>query len=78
MHQANAKRSALLLGQFEFLQTRLEAAERVVKVSGLWDRIKWLVFPLQFLRVVDAVQINLMNQHKAAIEAESRKAKIIH
>lgn len=77
MQQANARRSALLLNQLEFLQTRLEAVERVVRVSKLTDRIKWLIMPEQFLAVVDAVQLNLLEQAKKNFDEAQAKSKIV-
>lgn len=76
MQQANGKRSALLLGQFEFLQTRQEAYERVLRVSKLRDRIKWVIWPAQLLAVVDAVQLTLLDKNRKALEAAAAKPKI--
>lgn len=76
MQQANARRSALLLGQHEFLQTRQEAFERVVSVSKWYDRVLWIFQPNKMLAIVDAVQISLLNQHKQKMAAEAAKTKI--
>ncbi len=76
MEHNNAKRSQLLLDQFEFLQTRMEAVERLVKVSTLRARIVWLFSPAQFLRAVDAIHLNLMSANRAMVEAEKAKVKI--
>ena len=73
---ASAKRSALLLGQFEFLQTRQEAFERVLSVSRWHDRVKWIFKPDILLAVVDAVQLNLMAQNKAKLDEQSKKPHI--
>lgn len=76
LQAASAKRASLLLGQFEFLQTRQEAFERVISVSKWYDRVKWIFRPDALLAIVDAVQINLMNQHKAALAEQAAKPKI--
>lgn len=75
--QANAaKRASLLLAQFEFLQTRQEAFERVISVSKWHDRVKWIFKPDAMLAVVDAVQINLMNANKKKLAEAAAKPKI--
>ncbi len=76
MQNANAKRSALLLGQFEFLQTRQEAFERVISVSKWYDRVKWIFKPDLLLAVVDAVQMNLIQQNKRKLDEAAAKPKI--
>lgn len=76
MHEANGRRSALLLEQFEFLQTRQEAFESVLKASSFGRRLKWLLWPDRLLRVVDAVQRVLLDQHRRAYaEAAEAAAK---
>ena len=76
MHEANAKRNALLLGQFEFLQTRQEAFERLLKVSSIIDRVRWLFNVNSFITTVDAIQVNLLNERKARLEAAQTKGKL--
>lgn len=76
MQQANARRSALLLGQFEFLQTRQEAFERVISVSKWHDRVRWIFQPDLMLRVVDAVQLNLIEQGKKKLAEAASKPQI--
>lgn len=76
MQAANAKRSALLLGQFEFLQTRQEAFERVLKVSRWHDRLRWAVQPALLLALVDAVQNNLLELHRSQLQEQALKTHI--
>jgi hypothetical protein len=76
MHRANARRDALILGQFEFLQTEVEAMRRVLRVSKLRDRIKFIIWPELFYQVCDAVQADLLAQRKAAFEKAAEKPKI--
>lgn len=73
---SNAKRQALLLGQFEFLQTRQEAVERVVNVSSFVDRVKWLFWPRMFWTVVDAVQTGLLNKRAELRDKAAKRPKI--
>ena len=76
MHEANARRIGLLLRQFEFIQTRQEAFERVINVSGFLDRLRWMMWPSDFWKVVDAVQINLLNDRKRKMAEAAAKPKI--
>jgi hypothetical protein len=76
MQEANAKRTALLLGQFQFIKTRQEAFERVLKASNVMDRIRWAFFPSHFLQVVDGVQRNLLDAANRALEAAASKVHI--
>lgn len=76
MHQANARRNALLLGQFEFLQTRQEALERVIRKASWWDRLNWIISVEGLFRVVDALQINLLNERRQQLEKVAAKPHI--
>ena len=76
LQAANAKRAALLLGQFEFLQTRQEAMERVERKSNLWDRLKRMWNPEFYWVVVDAVQKNLLEARQKRWEQVSQKPDI--
>ena len=75
--QAIAARDSLLLAQFEFLRTRQEAFERVLKVSTLRDRIGWALFPLDLLKVVDVVQLSLLQQAQKSLAEAAAKPHII-
>lgn len=77
MQAANAKRNALLLSQHEFLKTRQEAFEQVLKNGGAWARFGWMLKPKTLLDAVDAVQMLLLDEAKRRIEAaaEAQKAK---
>lgn len=73
MHTASARRSALLFDQFEFLQTRQEAMERLWSVSTLWDRIKWVWDIAVFMKIVDAVQLSMLQErHKKRAELAAK------
>lgn len=74
--QKNAKRDALLFSQFEFMQCRNEALERVLCVSKWHDRVKWLFNPDAFFKIVDAVQWNLLAAKRKARAEEAAKPKI--
>lgn len=74
--RANFKRFSLLLGQFEFLQTRQEAMERVLKSASWWDRINFIFSVSGFFRVVDSVQISLLNKRRQEMEAAASKPHI--
>lgn len=76
MQAVGAQRDALILGQFQFLQTRQQAMERVLQVSSLMDRLRWLWDPSLLKEVVDAVQIELLKREKAELEAAMKKKKI--
>ena len=76
MHHANAKRDALLYRQFEFLRTRQEAAERVLRVSKFWYRVKWVIWPTNFIQVVDAVQRVLLDQAAKDMREAAAKPNI--
>lgn len=76
MHEANARRNAVLLAQFEYLETRQEALERVLAVSTLRDRIVWMFSPSAFLQIVGAVQMTLLNDRKKRMEEVAKKPTI--
>jgi len=75
MHQANAKRNALILGQFEFLQSRQEAIEAVAKEATWLDRVKWLLAPSSFFEDVDKRQMEIINEGRKRLEEARAKAK---
>lgn len=72
MHQQAGRREMLIFKQFEFLQTRQEAAERIIKGSKLWDRIVWICKPQRFFEIVDAAQIALLQEGERKL-AEARE-----
>ena len=76
MQRESAARDGLILRQFNFLKTRQEAFERVLKVSKFTDRLRWAVFPLDFLAVVDAVQMKLLDDAHKQMAAAAAKPKI--
>lgn len=77
MQHQSARRDSLMFAQFEFLKTRQEAFEMVLKVSTIWQRLRWAFDPIQILTVVDAVQMQLLNEAKRQMQAASKKNKIL-
>lgn len=80
MQQGNAKRSALLLAQFEFLKTRQEAFERVAAASTVLQRLAWALWPAEFIAAADRVQLKLLQESRrkmAEAAQEAAKPKII-
>ncbi len=76
MHKATAKREALILGQFEFMETRMEAFEGVLLASGWRDRLRWAVQPLSLKEAVDAVQLILIRKRQEAMREARQRSKI--
>ena len=76
MQTANARRSALLFDQFEFLDTRMEAMERALVLSSWVIRLKWVFRPEEFLRTVRTVQSSLLQSRRAAHAATKAKIKL--
>lgn len=77
MHDANARRESLILAQLEFLKARQQAFERVVSVSSLRDRLRWLWNPAYLTAVVDAVQRNLMDEARRKMAEAAAKPHIV-
>lgn len=65
IQKVNASRDALMFEQFEFLETRQEAFERLAKVSSLWCRLLWLLWPRDLLDAADGVQVALIQSRRA-------------
>jgi hypothetical protein len=75
MHEANGRRTMLLLQQFEFLDTRMLAYEDVLsswksKFRALFDQ-KWLK------RAVDQRQASLLATRKKAMQDAAMKPRIL-
>lgn len=68
-HEANARRNALLFEQFEFLNTRQEAFERVIRTSTLRNRLLFMFKPTVFFQVVDAVQRSMLQANIEKLNA---------
>ena len=75
MHEANVRRTLLLLSQFEFLQTKIQAYEEIL--STPWYRIKAIFNPAWARRVVDNRQLELLAKRKEAFKKASMTPKII-
>ncbi len=76
MNEASGRRAAMLLGQYEVVMTWQQAVESLLKVSSVWDRIKWLYNPAHFVEVVQSIQINLIEQHRKDLAEAAKKPKI--
>ncbi len=66
MHEANVRRVLLLLQQFEFIQTKIQAYEEVF--SSPWNRIKAIFKPEWAKSVVDNRQLELLAKRKEAFQ----------
>lgn len=76
MQAANTKRNALLFGQFEFLDTRLQAIEIAIKKSRLKDRIKWSIWPQKFLSQVDDIHFLMIKEREKKRDELAKKPKL--
>lgn len=77
MQRNNQQRDALILRQLEFLQTRQEAVERVLLVSKLRDRLGWIWNPARMAKLVDAVQMGLIQERRQQAAQAAAKPKIV-
>lgn len=77
MQAANAKRNALLFSQWEFLNNRMTAFERVLFKSSLLERIAYFFFPNKMLEIVDSLTHNLQMEGKRKLEEAASKKKIV-
>jgi hypothetical protein len=75
MHEANVRRTLLLLSQFEFLQTKIQAYEEVL--STPWLSVQAIFNPAWARRVVDNRQLELLAQRKEAFQKASMMSKIV-
>lgn len=75
MHEENYRRVALLLKQFEFVQTRLEAYERVLDTP--WKRLKALFRPRWAKRLVDNKQMDLLGKRREWMNKAQKMSTII-
>lgn len=74
MHEANVRRTLLLLQQFEFLQTKIQAYEEIL--STRWERIKAVIDPETARRRIDNRQTELLAERKRQFEAAQKKPVI--
>lgn len=75
MHEANVRRVLLLLSQFEFLQTKIQAYEEIL--SSTRARIRAIFSPEITNRMVENRQLELLAERKRAFEKASAMPKII-
>lgn len=67
----NAKREALLMDQFEFIESRQRAVEQVLEGQSIWDRIAILMGLKSLKEAVDAAHLVLLR------EAQLRRAEMV-
>lgn len=70
MQEANARRSLLILQQFEFLQTKIQAYEEIL--STCRTRIGFVLWPDLYKRIIDNRQTELLDERKRAFEKASK------
>lgn len=75
MHESNVRRTLLLLSQFEFLQTKVQAYEEILCTP--WLRIKAIFNPAWMRRVVDNRQLELLAKRTEAFQKASAMPKIV-
>lgn len=75
MQEMNVKRVMLLLRQFEFLQTKIQAYEEIIEGS-LWDRFMSLIDWEGFRRRVDNRQKELLAERDRQFEQAMAKPVI--
>jgi hypothetical protein len=75
MHEANVRRTLLLLSQFEFLQTKMEAYEYVLstRTGRALAFFNWC----SFRRVVDNRQLELLAKRKESFQKAAMMPKIV-
>jgi hypothetical protein len=76
MHEANARRNALLFSQWEFLKTRQEAFEIALKASSLMARIKWFFSPQKMIGIIDKIQLGLLAEGQKKAQDAAAKPKL--
>lgn len=74
MHQANAKRNALMFSQWEFINTRMMAYEYVT--SKRFGVLLAFISPTQFKKAVDSVQLRMLAESNKKAEEASKKPKL--
>lgn len=63
------KRNAIVYKQMVFVNTRMQAFENILSVSGLWTRLLLIIWPSAFMAAVDRAQLVLMAEHDEALRA---------
>ena len=75
MQQVNARRDALILRQWEFLETRQRAFESVVRNAGFWAKVRYFFNTPSFLNKVDSVQMALLQEAKRMADAAAQRVR---
>jgi hypothetical protein len=76
MQRANVKRDGVMIAQYQLLKTGQEATEIVLSGSTLWQRLRWLLWPEQFVAAIHGVQLHLIEEAKKEMAQASAAAKI--
>jgi hypothetical protein len=76
MQAGGAKRDALLFRQFHFLNTRMVAFESVVLTARFWERVRFLLNPVSFMKTVDKVQMQLLRDAEQEAAEAAKKPKL--
>lgn len=71
MHETNVRRVMLLLRQFEYLQTRMQAFEQIL--SSRWAILRAMINPMWLQRVVNNRQQELLSKAKQDMERAMAK-----
>ena len=71
----NAQREALLMDQFEFIESRQRALETVLEGRSIWDRISILMGLKSLKEAVDAAHLVLLAQIQKRLAELVAKAK---
>jgi hypothetical protein len=77
MQRANVKRDGVMIAQHQLLRSTQEATEIVLAGSTLWQRMRWLLWPEQYVAAVHAVALHLIDEAKAEMADTAAKAKIV-
>lgn len=76
MQRKNAKRSGLLLAQFEMLKIRQDAVDLLAQSSSLKDRLIWLVWPVVYFKAREGVERQLLAQARSKMATAAAREKI--
>lgn len=76
MQQKAARRTGLLLAQFEVLKIRQDATDLLKQSSSLKDRIIWLLWPAVWFKARKGVEEQLLSMARAKMSAAAAKEKI--
>jgi hypothetical protein len=76
MQQKNARRSGLMLAQFEVLKVRQDAGDLLLQATTLKDRLIWALWPAVYFKARAGVEQQLLTQARAQMSAAAARDKI--